>query len=120
MPELQNSLTIEILKEGYESLKNTVMIGLESKSKFIEAQWQKDLTEASVKRINIESEHVKMCIGLLDAMDNLIEAFEDEMQTERVKYDMTCKYFIGMKQLNNTLKEINELKAAKRANTESN
>lgn len=120
MLEPQGSLQIEILKEGYESLKNTVMTGLESKSKFIEAQWQKELTESTIKRINIESEHIKACIGLMDTIENLIKAFEDELQTERVKYTFACKYFIGMKQLDKTFKEINELKAAKRSNPEPN
>jgi hypothetical protein len=114
MLEHQGSLQIEILKEGFEQAKNTVMAGLEAKSKFIEAQWQKELTESAIKRINYESEHIKACFGLMDAMENLLKAFEDELQTERVRYDMMCKYFIGMKQLDRTLKNIHDLKSGNR------
>jgi hypothetical protein len=80
---MQEKLKLEILKEGYEVQRKTVEDGLESKVRFVKSLREKELSESTVKRINVEEEYIRACDGLLQMLDDLIEAFEESLQTER-------------------------------------
>ena len=76
---MQDKLKLEILKEGYEVQRKAVEDGLESKVRFVKSLREKELSEATVKRINVEEEHIRACDGLLQMLDDLIEAYEGEL-----------------------------------------
>lgn len=77
---MQNNTEITILEQGYENLKSSLMNNLEAKGRSIRDARQKDLTEASVRRINSEEKHIRLCIGVTDAGDNLIEALQNQIK----------------------------------------
>lgn len=80
---MQNNTEITVLEQGYENLKSSLMSNLEAKGRSIRDARQKDLTEASVRRINSEEKHIKLCVGVTDASDNLIEALQLQIQELR-------------------------------------
>lgn len=80
---IQGTVNIEILKEGYKTIQLAVLQGLSVKSKFIESQWTKELTESSIKRINTEQEHIKNVAGLIKSFEAIIERLELELQKSR-------------------------------------
>lgn len=80
---MQDKLKLEILKEGFQVQRESVEAGLASKATFVKNQYEKELTDAIFKRVKIEEEHIRNCIGLLETFDNLVKAFEDELQAER-------------------------------------
>jgi hypothetical protein len=82
---MQNNLEISVLEAGYENLKSSLMNNLEAKGRSIRDARQKDLTEASVRRINSEEKHIKLCVGVTDAGDNLIKALQLQIQELREK-----------------------------------
>jgi hypothetical protein len=81
---MQNNLTIEILKEGLKVQLKEVEAGLESKARFIKDQYKKDLSPQIVSRMKIEEEHIRAVIGLVEHYNNMIEAYDQELQKERV------------------------------------
>ncbi len=99
--ELQGTVNVEVLKEGCASIKKEVLTGLSLKAKFIESQWQKELTENSVKRINIEQEHIKNVAGLIKSHEALTEQLELELQDSRQRERLSyMKAEIALKETN--------------------
>ena len=87
--ELQGTVNVEVLKEGCASIKKEVLTGLSLKAKFIESQWQKELTENSVKRINIEQEHIKNVAALIKSYEALVEQLQTELEDSRQKQSLS-------------------------------
>jgi hypothetical protein len=82
---MQEKVKIEILKEGYQVQRQSVESGLESKARFVKSQYEKELTDPIFKRVKAEEEHIRECVGLLQTIDDVIEAYEAELQSERGK-----------------------------------
>lgn len=82
---MQDKLKLEVLKEALMVQKESVEAGLASKAKFVKSQYEKDLTEPVFKRVKIEEEHIRQCLGLLQTLEDLVECFENELQLERTR-----------------------------------
>jgi hypothetical protein len=120
---MQDKLKLEILKEGYLVQKQTVEESLAAKARFVKAQFEKDLTEQVFKRVKIEEDHIRQCLGLLQTLEDLVEGFENELQAERTRLqkskelntmyvndltDYRNKYFNIVLQLNESTRDFGQ------------
>lgn len=107
---MQNSLAIEVLKEGYRNEYNNVYELLKDKSRFVSSLKEKEPSEALLKRIAKEEEFIKQMVGFTQMFESLIESYESELQTLRgiIGVKETAKNFFYSELIESNLR-INKL-----------
>jgi hypothetical protein len=85
---MQDKLQIEILKEGFQNLKDQLLEELERKSKFVSEKMNGKLDDSIFKRVKAEETHIRNCMAFFEATKNLIDGYEAELQKTRERCDV--------------------------------